>query len=93
MKALGGGGFRVISDGFLWWYCVVRNRSPLYPSVYVSFRGSYPPFVESVRLEVPTVLCPLSQGVRFEDLGLNVTLLAERNPTWVTCGDALADSG
>ena len=73
-KTLRGGGFCVISNCFFWWYGVIRNRSPPYPSIYVSFRGSNSSLVEPVRLEVPIVLCPLSQGVRFEDLGLNVTL-------------------
>ena len=67
-------GFGVVSDGFFLWDGVVRNRPPLDSAVYVSFGGSNPPFVESVRLEIPTVFCPLCQGVRDEDLGLNVTL-------------------
>ena len=75
MEPLGGGGFGVVSDCFASWDRVIRNCSPLDPLIYVSFGGSNPPFVESVRLEIPTVLCPLCQGVRFEDLGLNVTLV------------------
>ena len=74
MEPLGCGGFCVISDCFSWGDVVVRDRSPLDPAVYVSFGGSDPPFVESVRLEIPTVFSPLCQGVRDEDLGLNVTL-------------------
>ena len=65
MESLGCRGFCVISHGLFWWYRVVRDCSPLYPSIDVSFRGSNPPFVQSVRLEVPTVLCPLCQGIRF----------------------------
>ena len=75
MEALGGTGFGVVSDCLFCWYVVVRDRSPLYSSIHVSLGGSNPPFVESVRLEIPTVLCPLRQGVRIEDLGLNVTLV------------------
>ena len=75
VETLGGRGFCVVSNCFFNWYGVVRDCSPLYPSIDVSFRSSNPPFVESVRLEVPTVLGPLCQGVRFEDLGLNVTLV------------------
>ena len=75
MEALGCSSFGVVSDCFFWWYGVIRNRPPPYPSVYVSFRGANLPFVKSVRLEVPTVLSPLCQGVRFEDLGLNVMLV------------------
>ena len=75
MESLRSGGFCVISHSLFLWYVVVRDRSPLDPAIYVSFGGSNPPFVESVRLEIPTVLSPLCQGVRFEDLGLNVTLV------------------
>ena len=75
MESLGGSGFGVVSDCFFLWDRVVRDRSPLDPSIYISFGGSNPPFVESVRLEIPTVFCPLCQGVRFEDLGLNVMLV------------------
>ena len=74
VEALRGGHFCIVSNCFFGWYSVIRNHSPLYPSIYVSFRGSDPPLVKSVWLEVPTVLCPLCQGIRFEDLGLNVTL-------------------
>ena len=74
MEPLGCGGFCVISDRFLLRYVTVRDCSPLDPAIYVSFGGSDPPFVESVRLEIPTVFCPLCQGVRGGDLGLNVTL-------------------
>ena len=76
VKSLRGGSFCIISDCLSGRYSVTRNRSPLNSSIYVSFRGANPPFVESVRLEVPTVLGPLCQGVRFEDLGLNVTLVS-----------------
>ena len=79
MEPLSRGGLCVISYCLLWRDTVVRNCSPLDPAIYVSFGGSDPPFVESVRLEVPTVLGPLCQGVRDEDLGLNVTL--ERSVT------------
>ena len=75
MEPLGGGGFGVVSNCFFLWDSVVRDRSPLDPSIYVSFGGPDSSLVKSVRLEVPTVLCPLCQGVRFEDLGLNVTLV------------------
>ena len=75
VESLGGRGFGVISDTLFLWDSVVRDRSPLDPSIYVSFGGSNPPFVESVRLEVPTVFSPLCQGVRGEDFGLNVTLV------------------
>jgi len=75
VKPLRGGGFGVVPDGFFGWDGVVRDCSPPNPSIYVSFGSSDSPFVESVRLEIPTVLCPLCQGVRFEDLGLNVTLV------------------
>ena len=75
VEALGGGGFCVVPDCLFWWYGVIRDRSPPYPSIHVSFGGSNPSFVEPVRLEIPTVLCPLRQGVRIEDLGLNVTLV------------------
>ena len=64
----------VVSDCFFSWDGVIRNCPPLDSAVYVSFGGSNPPFVESVRLEVPTVFSPLCQGVRGDDLGLNVTL-------------------
>ena len=74
MESLGCGGFCVISDCFFLRDVVVRNRPPPDSTIYVSFGGSNPPFVESVRLEVPTVFGPLCQGVRDEDLGLNVTL-------------------
>ena len=74
VEPLGCGGLRVVSNCFLRRDVIVRNCPPLDPAVYVSFGGSDPPFVKSVRLEVPTVLCPLCQGVRDEDLGLNVTL-------------------
>ena len=74
MESLGGRGFGVVSNCLFRWDGVVRDRSPLNPSIHVSFGSSNSPFVESVRLEVPTVLCPLCQGVRDEDLGLNVTL-------------------
>ena len=74
MEVLGGGSFCIVSDRFFWWYNVIRDRSPPYPSIHISFWGSNPPLVESIQLEVPTVLCPLCQGIRFEDLGLNVTL-------------------
>ena len=40
----------------------------------MSFGGSYPSFIESVQLEIPTIFGPLCQGIRVEDLGLNVTL-------------------
>ena len=70
VETLSSGGFCVVSYRFFWWYGIVRNCPPLYPSIYVSFRGSYVPFVESVWLEVPTVLCPLCQGVRDEILVL-----------------------
>ena len=79
MEPLGRGGLCVVSNCFFRRDVVVRNRSPLDPTSYVSFGGSNPPFVESVRLEVPTVFGPLCQGVRDEDLGLNVTL--ERSVT------------
>ena len=79
VKSLRGGGFGVISDCFFLRDGVVRDCSPLNPSIYVSFGGSNPPLVESVRLEVPTVFSPLCQGVRDEDLGLNVML--ERSVT------------
>ena len=79
VESLGGRGLGVVPNCFFLWDGVVRNCSPLDPSIYVSFGGSNPPFVESVRLEVPTVFSPLGQGVRFEDLGLNVTL--ERSVT------------
>ena len=75
MESLRGGSFGVISDCFFVRDRVVRDCPPLNPSIYVSFGGSDPPFVESVRLEVPTVLGPLRQSVRDEDLGLNVTLV------------------
>ena len=68
-------GFCVVSDGFYLGDVVVRNCLPLDPASYVSFGGSNPPFVESVRLEIPTVFGPLCQGVRDGDLGLNVTLV------------------
>ena len=74
MEPLGRGGLCVVSNCFLWGDVVVRDCPPLDPASYVSFGGSNPPFVKSVRLEVPTVLGPLCQGVRDEDLGLNVTL-------------------
>ena len=90
MESLGGRGFGVVSNCFSLWDGIVRNRSPLDSSVYVSFGGSNPPFVESVRLEVPTVLCPLCQGVRFEDLGLNVTLVRSVARLGQPGGDALA---
>ena len=70
VESLGGRGFGVVSNCFFLWDNWVRNCSPPDPSVYVSFGSSNPPFVESVRLEVPTVLCPLCQGVRFEILVL-----------------------
>ena len=79
MEPLGRGGFCVVPDCFLWRDVAVRNCSPLDPTIYVSFGGSDPPFVKSVRLEVPTVFGPLCQGVHDEDLGLNVTL--ERSVT------------
>ena len=79
VEPLGCRGFCVISDCFFLRDIVVRNCSPLDSAIYVSFGGSDPPFVESVRLEVPTVFGPLCQGVRDEDLGLNVTL--ERSVT------------
>ena len=63
-------GLGVISDGLLLWDGVIRDRSPLDSTVYVSFGGSDPPFVESVRLEIPTVFSPLCQGVRGEILVL-----------------------
>ena len=63
-------GFGVVSDGLLLWDGVIRDCSPLDSAVYVSFGGSDPPFVESVRLEVPTVFGPLCQGVRGEILVL-----------------------
>ena len=62
VEPLGCGGFGVVSNCFFWGDVVVRNRSPLDPTSYVSFGGSNPPFVESVRLEIPTVLGPLCQG-------------------------------
>ena len=74
MESLGGRGLGVVSDCLFLWDGVIRNRPPLDSAVYVSFGGSNPSFVESVRLEVPTVFSPLCQGVRDEDLGLNVTL-------------------
>ena len=74
MESLRGGGFCVVPDCLFLGDGVVRNRSPLDPSIYVSFGSPNPPFVESVRLEIPTVFGPLCQGVRGEDLGLNVTL-------------------
>ena len=74
VEPLGGGGLGVVSDCLFLWDEVVRDRPPPDSTVHVSFRGSNPPFVESVRLEVPTVFSPLCQGVRDEDLGLNVTL-------------------
>ena len=75
MESLGGRGFGVVPDCFFLWDRVVRDRPPLDPSIYVSFGGPNSPLVESVQLEIPTVFCPLCQGVRFEDLGLNVTLV------------------
>ena len=74
MEPLRSGGFCVVSDCFFLRDVVVRDCSPLDSAIYVSFWGSNPPFVESVWLEVPTVLGPLCQGVRFDDLGLNVML-------------------
>ena len=74
MEPLRSGGFCVVSDCFFLRDVVVRDCSPLDSAVYVSFGGSNSPFVESVRLEVPTIFSPLCQGVRGEDLGLNVTL-------------------
>ena len=65
-----GGGFRVVSNCFFLWDGVVRDGPPLDSAIYVSFGGSDPPFVESVRLEVPTVFSPLCQGVRGEILVL-----------------------
>ena len=79
MEPLGRRGLGVVSDCFLLRDVSVRNCPPLNPAIYVSFGGSDPPFVKSVRLEVPTVFGPLCQGVRDEDLGLNVTL--ERSVT------------
>ena len=73
VESLGSRGLGVVSDGFFLWDRIVRNCSPLNPSIYVSFGGSNPSVVKPVWLEVPTVLCPLCQGVRFGDLGLNVT--------------------
>ena len=87
MEPLGCRGFCVISDCFFLRDVVVRNRPPPDSTIYVSFRGSDPPFVESVRLEIPTVLGPLCQGVRDEDLGLNVTLVqsvTRLGRLWVT---------
>ena len=75
VEPLGRRGLCVVSDCFFLRDVVVRDRSPLDSTIYVSFGGSNPPFVESVRLEIPTVLGPLCQGVRDEDLGLNVTLV------------------
>ena len=40
VEALGGRSFGVVSYCFLVRYSIVRDRSPLYPSIYVSFRGS-----------------------------------------------------
>ena len=74
VEPLGCRGLCVVSDCFFLRDVVVRDCSPLDSAVHVSFGGSNPPFVESVRLEVPTVFSPLCQGVRDEDLGLNVTL-------------------
>ena len=74
MEPLGCRGLCVVSDCFFLRDVVVRDCSPLDSAVYISFGGSNPSFVESVRLEVPTVFSPLCQGVRDEDLGLNVTL-------------------
>ena len=74
VESLGGSGLSVVPDCLFLWDGVVRNCPPLDSAVYVSFGGSNPSFVKSVRLEVPTVLCPLCQGIRGEDLGLNVTL-------------------
>ena len=74
MEPLRSGGFCVVSDCFFLWDVIVRDCPPPNSTIYVSFGGSNPPFVESVRLEVPTVFGPLCQGVRGEDLGLNVTL-------------------
>ena len=70
VEPLGSRGFGVVSDSFFLWDGVIRDCSPLDSAVYVSFGGSDPPFVESVRLEVPTVLSPLCQGVRGEILVL-----------------------
>ena len=75
VEPLRGRGFCVVSDCLFLGNGSVRNCSPLDPSIYVSFGSPNPPFVESVRLEIPTVFSPLCQGVRDEDLGLNVTLV------------------
>ena len=74
MESLGSGGFGVVSDRFFSGNVVVRDCSPPNSAIHVSFGGSNPPFVEPVWLEIPTVFGPLCQGVRSEDLGLNVTL-------------------
>ena len=74
VEPLRGRGFRVVADCLFLGNGGIRNRPPPDSPIYVSFGGSDPPFVESVRLEIPTVLSPLCQGVRGEDLGLNVTL-------------------
>ena len=79
VESLRGGSFGIIPDCFFLRDGVVRNCPPLDSAIYVSFGGSNPSFVKPVRLEVPTVLGPLYQGVRDEDLGLNVTL--ERSVT------------
>jgi hypothetical protein len=70
MEPLGRRGLGVVPDCFFLRDVVVRDCSPLDSAIYVSFGGSNPPFVESVRLEVPTVFSPLCQGVRGEILVL-----------------------
>ena len=70
VESLRGGSFGVISDCFFLRDRVVRDRPPPNPPIYVSFGGSNPPFVKPVRLEVPTVLSPLCQGVYGEILVL-----------------------